>query len=84
MTGNDIKRTRGALGLTQDQFALLLHVHRSMVSQWEREGTQPDEWQHNMLAELFKAATRFPDTARVVALLNEGKAATALKILLAD
>lgn len=53
MVGNNIKKLRRQLGYSQVQFAALLHVTQSAVSQWEIGTTRPDTDQLIAISKLF-------------------------------
>ncbi|MEX0899279.1 MAG: helix-turn-helix domain-containing protein [Gammaproteobacteria bacterium] len=57
ITGDEIKRIRERLGLTQAQFGSLLNAHFVTVSRWETNQLRPDTFQVAILSELDQAAS---------------------------
>lgn len=53
MLGKTIAQMRKERGLTQDEFAKILHVSQSAVSHWERGRSLPDTLQLFQVAEFF-------------------------------
>ena len=58
MNGDEIKKLRERLQVTQNQFANLLGVHSVTVSNWERGATEPQPYQQGLLESFKKAAAR--------------------------
>ena len=57
MSGEQIRRLRKKLGLTQAELAQLLGVHAVSVSRWETDANfQPPPYQMALLGEFRKAA----------------------------
>ena len=57
MSGEQIRRLRNKLGLTQAELAQLLGVHAVTVSRWETDPNfQPPPYQMALLSEFQKAA----------------------------
>ncbi len=57
MTGLEIRKMRGQLGLNQVEFAQIAGVHPITVSKWERTESLPSAYQ-NALFEQFREAAR--------------------------
>lgn len=53
-----IKQLREDLGLSQVQFGQLFGVHTMTVSRWERGALSPSDYQHGLMLEFRKSATR--------------------------
>jgi DNA-binding transcriptional regulator YiaG len=60
MTGDQIKRIREALGLTQSKFATWLGVSLSSLQEWE-EGSIPHEKSHAAAGEGEASANKLKD-----------------------
>lgn len=56
---NQIKSIRVSAGLTQAQFAQMLNVHQTAVSQWEQEKTKPDLETVKRISELFHVSVDY-------------------------
>jgi transcriptional regulator with XRE-family HTH domain len=84
MTGDQIKRIRGALGFTQSSFGKLLHSHAGTVSRWENESRKPDAWQLTMLESLSKVAFESEAPATALQHLKDGDVSKALGVLLRE
>lgn len=65
MTPAEIRRTRGALGLSQAEFGSLLHVAPTTISRWETGNlgtcSPPDMWQTSLLAAFQRCARERPE-----------------------
>lgn len=86
MWPTDIRRLRGALGLTQADFALLVNAHPSTVSRWESSdsGFVPDNYQMSLMHRAQTHLRRRPEIAdQVSRALVKNKLALALGVLLA-
>ncbi|MDR3149967.1 MAG: helix-turn-helix domain-containing protein [Oscillospiraceae bacterium] len=57
--GNNIRKMRKSLGLSQSEFALKTNVHQTAVSQWETGRTNPDMSQAIQIAEIFGVSTDY-------------------------
>ena len=54
MTGRDIERIRGKLGLTQQEFAQALGVALSTVSAWEQRRSKPGRLTQRLIGQLCR------------------------------
>ena len=58
MTGNEIKKIRDDLGLTQTDFGRLLNAHFVTISRWESNTKRPNKNQLELIKEFKRAAQR--------------------------
>lgn len=65
--GDDIRRCRIALGLSQHELARVLGVHKNTVSNWERGATPPGMFSLVRLQLLAETAARDPNFAATLA-----------------
>lgn len=84
MTGQQIRKLREDMGLTQAQFGALLNAHLVTVSRWESESSpvKPDLYQAAMIDEFARVQER-KKTGELVkaALIGAGIAAALLLML---
>jgi len=72
MTGDEVRRIRTSLGLTQEQLASLVGVHGLTVSKWERGLLQANPYQSALISSFEAAASRRPGIGTTVAGLLVG------------
>ncbi len=77
MTPKRIKSIRRGLGLTQPEFASLLHAHPLSVSKWETGRREPDAHQVELMRTFAKAPKRDDALAEAVKDLIAGAAVAA-------
>jgi len=56
---NNIKKLRKAKKLSQTEFAKLLNIHQTAISQWETGRTNPDMAQAIEIANIFEVSTDY-------------------------
>lgn len=74
MTPTRIRNIRRGLGLTQPEFASLLHAHPLSVSKWETGRREPDDHQVELMKTFAKAPKRNDEFAETVKGLIAGAA----------
>lgn len=83
LTPREIRRLRGSLGVTQEQFGQLVHAHAGTVSRWENGTRAPDVWQQHILDCISESVRADPGRAAgVEALIRAGLFPAALSSLL--
>ncbi len=77
------KRTRLALGITQDEMGRLMGVHLMTVSKWENGHSHPTPHQEALLRAFHIAGARQPSVGRLAAqqLVGEGVPRAILTLL---
>ena len=74
MTPSRIRNIRRGLGLTQPEFASLLHAHPLSVSKWETGRREPDDHQIALMKAFAKAPKRDEEFAETLKGLIAGAA----------
>lgn len=83
MTGREIRRLRGSLGMTQAQFGQMVHAAGATVSRWERDRKDLDDWHRDLLTEIHRGLRHRPDLAETaLQFVEEGAPLDALSTLL--
>lgn len=63
MEPRQIRRLRGRLLATQEQFAKIIHTSSGNVSRWENGYTEPSEWHIEIMRTIQRGVDEFPEAA---------------------